>query len=136
MNPMHEKQKAEAVSRLKLMGIREDVQRKYEEHGTVMLCADGQYSPVEEWITKEIERVERTFGAVVYLVVRTHTAMFGDLDAMLYVGKYEEEWEIDQDDIKGGYAMSCVVNHGDPDLSELGSIAFRVTPDGCIVREG
>ena len=134
MNPMREKQKAEAVFRLKLMGIREDVRRKFNEDETVMLCSDGRYSPITESMVNEIRQFEQDHNATVFLAVRMQS-VFGTLDAMLYVGKYEEEWEIDQDNIKGGYAMSYCVNRDNPDCSEFGSIAFRVT-DGIIIREG
>lgn len=130
-----EKQKAEAVKWLELMGVREDVRRKFEEDGTVMLCDNEQYFPVEDWMAREIERAERQLGVVVYLVVRKLT-VFGTLDALLYVGKYDEEWKTDRRNIKRGYAMSCCINRDDPDLSELGSISFRMTSDGAIVREG
>ena len=42
MISMREKQKAEAVTRLKLMGVREDVCRRFEEEGTVALCKNGR----------------------------------------------------------------------------------------------
>lgn len=134
MNPMREKQKAEAVFRLKLMGIREDVRQKFEEDEVVMLCENGVYSPLPPTMVTEIHQFERERDATVFLVVRMYH-IFGTLDAMLYVGKYEEEWEIDQDNIKGGYAMSYCINRDNPDCSEFGSIAFRVT-DGIIIREG
>jgi len=135
MNPMRERQKAEAVLRLRLMGIREDVRRKFEEENVVMFCNNEHYFPVKPEMAEEIREFEQKYGGVVFLVVRMFTVL-GDLDALLFVGKYEEEWEIDQDNIKGGYAMSYTINRDLPDCSEMGSIFFRVTKDGAIVREG
>lgn len=135
MNPMREKQKAEAVKRLELMGVREDVRRKFEEDGTVMFCNNEQYRPVDEEMAEEIRKFEREHDATVFLAVRMFTPI-ADLDALLFVGKYEEEWESQQNDLKDGYALSYTINRDYPDCSEMGDIVFRVTRNGAIVREG
>ena len=134
MISMREKQKAEAAFWLELMGVREDVRRKFEEGGTVMLCSDGQYHPVDDSMGAEIRQFEQEHDATVYLAVRVFTVL-GDLDAMLFVGKYEEEWPLEREDIKAGYAMSYTINRDYPECSEMGSIFFRTTEDGGIVRE-
>ena len=134
MISMREKQKAEAAFWLELTGVREDVRRKFEEGDTVMLCSDGQYHPVDDSMGAEIRRFEQEHNATVYLAVRVFTAL-GDLDAMLFVGKYEEEWPLEREDIKAGYAMSYTINRDYPDCSEMGSIFFRTTEDGGIIRE-
>ena len=135
MITMREKQKAEAVKRLELMGIREDVRKKFEENDVVMFCNNEQYRPADEQMAAEICQFEQEHDATVFLVVRMFS-MFGDLDALLFVGKYKEEWEFEQEDLKAGYAMSYTINRDYPDCSEMGSISFRVTEDGAIVREG
>lgn len=135
MITMREKQKAEAVKRLELMGIREDVRRKFKEDGTVMFCNNEQYRPVDEEMAEEIRKFEQEHDATVFLAVRMFT-LIADLDALLFVGKYEEEWESQQNDLKDGYAMSYTINRSYPDCSEMGDIFFRVTKDGAIVREG
>ena len=135
MITMREKQKAEAVERLKLMGVREDVRRKFEEDGIVSFCNNEQYRPADEELMEEIRQFEQEHDATVFLAVRMFT-LIADLDALLFVGKYEEEWESQKNDLKDGYAMSYSINRDYPDCSEMGSIAFRVTEDGAIVREG
>lgn len=130
-----EKQKAEAISRLKLMGINENVRRQFEESGTVMLCVSGRFRPLTEEEQAEARQFERAHDATIFLAVRWFT-MFGTLDALLFVGKYDEEWEMEQEDIKAGYAMSYCINYDYPECSEMGSICFRITRDGGIVREG
>lgn len=131
---MREKQKAEAASWLKLMGVREDVRRKFEENDMLMLCSNGRYYPVDDSMEAELRQFEQEHDAVVFLVVRVLT-VFGSLDALLFVGKYEEEWPLEREDIKGGYAMSYTINRNYPECSEMGSICFRATEDGGIVRE-
>ena len=135
MNPMREKQNAEAVSRLRQMGIREDVIGAFEKTGTVMLCNNEQFRPADEEMAAEIRQFEREHDATVFLAVRMFTVI-ADLDALLFVGKYEEEWGSERNDLEHGYAMSYSINRDYPECSEMGSIFFRVTKDGAIVREG
>ena len=135
MNPIREKQKAEAVSRLRQMGIREDVIGAFEKTGTVMFCNNKQFRPVDEEMAAEIRQFEREHDATVFLAVRMFTVI-ADLDALLFVGKHEEEWESARNDLEHGYAMSYSINRDYPERSEMGSIFFRVTKDGAIVREG
>lgn len=135
MNSLREKQKQEAIERLKLMGIHEDVWKQFEESNTVMLCRSGQHFPLTEEEENEVRLFELEYDTTVYLAVRWVT-VFGTLDALLFVGKYEEEWEMEQADIRNGYAMSYCINRDYPECSEMGSICFRITEDGGIVREG
>ena len=135
MNRMQEKQKAEAALWLKLMGVREDVRREFEENGTIMLCCSGEYQPVTETLAAEIRQFELEHDATVFLAVRMFT-FYGELDALLFVNQYEEEWELMRSDIKEGYAFSYTINRDYPKCSEMGSIVFRTTEDGGIVREG
>lgn len=134
-NTLHEKQKVEAISRLKMMGVHADVLKQFEENDTVMLCRVGEYYPLTEEEQAEVRRFELEHDATVFLSVRWFT-MFGTLDALLFVGKYEEEWEMEREDAKAGYAMSYCINRDYPECSEMGSICFRITRDGGIVREG
>ena len=62
--------------------------------------------------------------------------MYGTLDSLLFVGKYDEEWELSREDLEDGYAMSYTINRDYPECSEMGSISFRVTREGVIIREG
>lgn len=135
MNQVREKQKAEAIVRLQLMGVREDVRKQYEDDDTIMLCDAGSYHAIDETMTEEIRQFEQEHDATVFLVVRMFT-MYGNLDALLFVGKYEEEWELEHADIKDGYALSFCINRDHPECSEMGSIYFRTTEDGGIIREG
>lgn len=127
-------QKAEAIAWLELMGVREDVRRKFEEDGTVMHCIDGQYSPIDDSMKKEICRFEQDHNATVYLVVRK-LSKYGKMDALLFVCKYTEEWEMFRKYLGKGSALSYVINLDFPDCSEMGSILFRTTEDGGIIRE-
>ena len=78
---------------------------------------------------------ENEYNAVVYLVVRTPFGI-AVLDSLLYVSRYDEEWEDEIESLKDGYVLTYTVNYLNPDCSEFGDIAFSTTLDGEIVREG
>ena len=84
---------------------------------------------------RTVHQFEQEHNSTVYLAVRMNT-VFGTLDALLFVGKYDEEWEIEREDLRDGYALSYTINREYPECSEMGSICFRITKDGCVVREG
>lgn len=132
---MCEKQRTEAISRMESMGIREDVRAKFEKDGTVMRCVSGRFRKLTEVEKEEIRQFEQEHDATVFLSVHMLT-MYGNLDALLFVSQYEEEWEMDRQDILDGYALSYCMNRDYPDCSEMGSILFRTTDNGCIIRIG
>ena len=135
MNTMREKQVEEAVLRMDLMGIHEDVIIMFQKSGDVTLSENGKYYPLDDQLKEDIRRFEQEHESTVFLVVRMNT-VYGQLDSLLFVGKYDEEWEMSREDLEDGYALSYTINRDYPDCSEMGSISFRATPEGVIIREG
>ena len=135
MNTMRKRQKEEAVLRMDLMGIHEDIIIEFQKSGDVSLSENGKYYPLDDQLKEDVRRFEQEHDATVFLVVRM-SSVYGQLDALLFVGKYDEEWEMSREDLEDGYAMSYTINRDYPDCSEMGSISFRVTPEGVIIREG
>ena len=125
MNVSIEKKKQEAINRMKALGIFAETIKQFK---------GGQVSYSEPplganyWLNEEQEKIVKDFeeehNALVYVVVRSYTE-FGKLDAFLYVSDYEEEWEMDIEDIYDGYALAYVYNYDDPYCSEIGSIAVK-----------
>ena len=56
------------------------------------------------------------------------------LDSLIIVSQYDEEWELEKDDLKDGYLMTYTINYLNPEFSEFGSIAYEHTKHGGIVR--
>ena len=135
MNTMRERQMEEAVLRMDMMGIHEDIIIEFQKSGDVSLSENGKYYPLDDQLKEDVRRFEQEHDATVFLVVRM-SSMYGQLDSLLFVGKYAEEWEMSREDLEDGYAMSYTINRDYPDCSEMGSISFRVTPEGVIIREG
>lgn len=135
MNKLREEQKAEAIHRMKCMGIIKDAIDQFVKEDIVMVCEPpigGLY-----WLNDEEKEVVRKFEeeneALVYLVVRSFTNL-GKMDSIFYVSKYEEEWYMDRADIDENYALVYVVNHDMPDCSEFGTIAWKSIGSGVLRR--
>ena len=133
---LREKQKAEALKRMRLMGLREDFIRDFEEDGKVHICTFQKTFPeLSAEDTEIVRQFEQKHNALVYLILRVHTVI-GDLDSLLYVGQYTEEWPMDLADLTEGYPLSYTVNRGDGGLSEFGSIQITKTDKGGFIRVG
>ena len=132
MNVQLEIKKQEAIQRMKVLGIFPQTIKQFK---------GGQVSYSEPplganyWVNEEQEKIIKQFeaehDALVYFVIRSYTE-FGKLDALLYVSDYEEEWDMDREDIGDGYAMAYVYNYDIPDFSELGSIGVKERFGGLV----
>lgn len=133
MNVSREIKKVEAIKRMKAMGIFPDAIKQFKNADIVMVSEPplgGLY-----WLNDEEKEMVRKFeqenNALVYLVVRSFTNI-GKMDNLFYVSNYDDEWEMDNDDIKENYSFVYVVNHDMPDCSEFGSIAWKSIGGGVL----
>ena len=133
MNITREAKKQEAIKRLKALNIINDAVKQFEKDDIVMVSEPpfgGLY-----WLNDEEKEMVRKFeennNALVYMVVRSFTN-FGKMDALLFISDYDEEWEMDNEDIKDDIVMSYVINHDMPDCSEFGSITVRPMFGGLV----
>lgn len=66
------------------------------------------------------ERFEKEYGAIVYMILISHTG-FGTCYDFLYVSKQRNEWKMDNEDLNEGYPISYC--HSDI-CEEFGSIGI------------
>ena len=135
MNVSMEIKKQEAIDRMKTLGIFPQTIKQFK---------GGQVSYSEPplggnfWLDEEQKKIVKEFeeehNALVYFAIRSYTE-FGKLDSFLYVSDYEEEWEMDREDIVDGYVISYVYNYDIPEYSEIGSIVVQ-NRFGGLVRVG
>lgn len=128
MNIGTEEKKIEAIARMKKLGIFPQTIKQFEDEGYVSISEPpfGAFYWAEGEDLERIREFEEKHNALVYVVVRSFTA-YGKMDSMLYVSDYQEEWEMDRDDLQGGQQVSYVYNHDAPDCSEFGSIGIELT---------
>ena len=135
MNISMEIKKAEAIKRMKALDIYEETIRQFKEG--LVSCSEPPYG-ANFWLDddqeKFVKEFEAEYNAIVYFIIRSYTN-FGQLDSILYVSDHKEEWEMDDEDIKDGYAVAYVRNYDVPEYSEFGTIAVE-NRFGGLVRVG
>lgn len=132
-----EEKKAEAIRRMKLMGIYEETINQFAEQGLVSLSEAplGAFYWANEEEKKQIAEFEKEYNALVYLGTRCTFGGLGRMSNYLFVSDHKEEWEMDDEGIKNGEALSYVYNQDAPDCSEIGYIGIKLLPfSGSIAR--
>lgn len=136
MNIPIETKKKEAIKRMKALKIYSETIRQFKTDDLVSYSESPMGA--NYWLNDEqkeiVRKFEEEYNALIYFGMRSYTE-FGQLDSFLYVSDHEEEWEMDNDDLKDGYAIAYVYNYDMPDFSELGSIAVQ-NRFGGLVRVG
>ena len=129
-----ETKKAEAIKRMKALDLYKPYIKAFEKESKIFLSemTGGVYEfDSNEELNAKIKAFEEENNALVYHVIRTMT-QFGELYNFLYVSQYEEEWEMDNADIKDGYALAYVWNKTDEWCSEFGTIGVQGRFGGII----
>lgn len=131
--------KLEAIKRMTKLNLMEEVIQAFVGGGENSLYyserQNKQFPAVLYWVDNEpkyqkiIKDFEEKYEGLVYHAILTHTS-FGDLLDLLYVSKHEEEWEMDNEDLDGGYVMVYSNNLDDDMCTEFGSIAIRPVMGG------
>ncbi len=128
-----ENKKKEAIKRMEALDIYSETIRQFEEENLISYSE----APLgtNYWLTTEqreiVKAFEEEYNALVYFIVRTETE-FGTLDSFLYVSDHEDEWEMDNEDLKDGYIVSYVYSYDAPEFSEFGSIMVQPRFGGLV----
>lgn len=135
---MRDKKKVnEAVARMRKLGYFGPSVDEFRKWGKVMIneppIGAHYYTDDDVQLQMEIENFEKRNNALVYAVIRSFTSI-GDMDSLLFVSDYPEEWDYDRQDLDLQMAMAYVINWTMPDCSELGTIAFKKTIAGGLLR--
>lgn len=134
-----QKQKEEAIERMKLLHIMPQVIKDFEENGRVYYSE--RQSPIFNatlyWLDNHKEYVdlvkefEKKHHALVYHAQLTHL-VYGDNLALFYVSNEEEEWEQDKQDILHGQLFSRVLNLDCEYDSDFGYIGVKPSMGGVV----
>lgn len=128
--------KNEALNRMTLLGIQKSIINKFRQSNRIFVSEPpfGGLYDLPDTLKKQVQDFEKEYNALVYMVVKAFTE-FGELDSLLYVSQYQEEWQMDRADIKAGYVMTYTINQTDPICSEFGGICYK-TIHGGVIRIG
>jgi hypothetical protein len=129
---LKEKQKVEALKRMEMLELHENVINEFTAEGKLNL---SEYGGLLYWLNDEqtsiIKEFEEESGNLVYHVLHNHTE-FGEMYTMLYVSKHEEEWQLDIEDIENDMCCAYVKNVDDDWCSEYGYVRFKKSIGGLI----
>lgn len=132
-----EEKMAEAILRMKKLGIFPETIRQFEQEGLVSISEPPfvAFYWAEGEDLDRIHQFEEEYDGLVYVVVRSFTEC-GWMDYYLYVSDHRQEWDEDREslDAPGNGVFVYVHNHKDPDLSKFGSIGIEKTPAAGLLR--
>ena len=128
---MRIKQELEAEARIKKLNLHPNAIKEFMEGRKLNLSEKG----ILFWLNDEEEQMVRAWedetGNIVYHVIKNNME-FGLCYSFLYVSKYEEEWEGDNEDLNEGYPLAYVKNVDDEFCSEYGCIGIKPLFGGVI----
>lgn len=138
-------QKAEAIKRLELLKLLPNVITDFKNNDTVYYSERQNkiFDGILYWISNDedyerlVKEFEENYDALVYHAQLTRFS-YGLCLSMLFVSKYQEEWEMERDAIANLYdgvidTYAYVANLNEPDFSEIGRIGI-VRKNGGISR--
>lgn len=134
MNISIEEKKAEAIRRMKMLGIFPETIKQFEA-GYVSRSEPpfGAYYWVEGEELEALRKFEEEYDCLVYTVVRSYTSI-GMMDSYLFVSDCKDDWDPDREDFEEGYAFSYTVNYDAPDCSEFGTIGIKLSVAAGLLR--
>lgn len=136
MKVSRKEKKAEAIARMKMLGIYPEAIDQFERKSLVCVSEPpfGTFFLVDEEDKKHIQQFEEKYNALVFVVIRSYTVI-GKMDSYLFVSDYrDEEWPMDRDKLRQGQTCAYVYNHDALDYSEFGTIGIAVTLSTGLLR--
>ncbi len=141
MNVSLEQKRAEAASRIEMLGILPRTMvylrpgQRLRQDGRVIISEPpfGAFYFSQDEDLKRIHEFEESNNALVYLVIRSHTTI-GKIDNYLFVSDHRDQWDRERRDLEAGEPLCYVYNHDMPDCSEFGCIGIEKTFAGGLLR--
>lgn len=130
---LRQKQKEEAIKRMNLLLLNENIIKEFKEEEKLNLSESNL--GILYWLNEEqkemVKKFEEENGGLVYHLIHNLTT-FGEIYSIFYVSKNEDEWQFDYEDIEENLAFVYVKNVDDPLSSEYGSIGFKSVNSGLV----
>lgn len=135
MNVRKAQKKEEAIRRMKIIGLFDDMIKHFEDDNIIYVNEPpiGAIYDLSEEDMEMVRKFEEKYNALVYTVIRSYTTM-GTMDVLMYVADEISEWAMDTEDLEENTAFAYVVNHNFPLFSEFGQIHWKRTAAGGIIR--
>lgn len=125
-----EKKKAEAIERMKALGIFPQTIEQFKDEGFISISEPpfGAFYWANDQDLERVRQFEAEYNALVYVGIRSYTTI-GKLDSYLFVSDHANEWSLDRKNIRevGDGLLAYVYNHDAPECSEMGYIGVART---------
>ena len=132
MSDLRERQKVEAVRRMRKLKMLDQPIKEFANEGVLNL---SEQNGALYWLNDNekgiVKRFEKEYGGLVYHVIKSYTN-FGLMYSLLFITKHAEEWGTDYKILDDGYAFAYVFNASMPDCSEYGTIAIKPCIGGVV----
>lgn len=139
METDYEMQKAEAISRLKKLGVSDTIIQDFDENGHLYMAIppSGKLNLLKSETYDQLHNFEKEKNIVFYVAIRSISAI-GITDAYLCVSQFKDDWAMEsegiEDENKG--VLAYVFNQNDPHNSEFGFVWIHKIPNGGIIQIG
>lgn len=124
----NEEQIAEALKRMKILDLHPNVLHEFETEQK--LNRSETSLGLLYWLTDDeleiVKEFKEKYNVLVYHVIKTCTVQMGTIYDLLFITTDQDEWEIEREDLKDGYALS----HTIADFSESGMIKIEKVNGG------
>ena len=132
METLKNEQKKEAIKRMMKLDIYTQAIKEFEKDNVLNKSESGGILFwLDENEKKMVKEFEERYSATVYHVIHNYTE-FGELYSLLFVSKYKEDWDYDNDDLKNNICLAYVKNMNEDAFSEFGSIGIKSQFGGLI----
>lgn len=136
---LKEKQKEEALKRMKMLSLMSNVIKDFEKNGKVYYSErqNAMFNAILYWVDNEpkfakiIQEKEKKNNILVYHCQLTHT-QFGDLLSLLFVSDDEDNWEDERQELRNGIAYCYVANLDCEYDSDWGTIGIKPSMGGVL----
>lgn len=129
--PTKSEMRNEAIKRMTTLRLSKECMAVFKKGKVWKSMWCGALYELTDEEQKIVDKFENENDCIVYHAIYTSTE-FGELFSMLFVSKYEEEWEFDNADLKDNYVFAMVENLTDPWYSDMGSIKVESMFGGLV----
>ena len=116
--------KDEAIERMKLLQLHPNVIKEFQDENKLNKSEFGL--GILYWLKDEEQQIVNEFqkeheGYLVYHIIKTNTVDMGIIYDLLFVSIFEDEWQLEREELKDNIVMSYSVTL----FSEIGPICIK-----------
>jgi len=127
--------KAEAIGRMKTLGIRTEFIKLFEQENcpSISMPPYGILSRPNADELQHVREYENSRNVMVYFVIRSYMDE-GKMDNYLYVSDFINDWALERKSLKSGEPLCYAYNYDIPPYSDTGRILIERAPAGGFCR--